>query len=164
MSAWPKFQVIYLILMEWGEWEEPGGCTGHSILPTLLTSWLWEPHLKNFWFLNFTFPFTWYIRFWHFCSFPYIAMCGLLLFSQQTLQFKQGNSLIKKKITECKMMQNASTSNATKFKKKQITPSRDTCVWSFNAALHQNSFCEGWHLLLPWVTFSFCKFVFWSSN
>ncbi len=59
------------------------------------------PFQKFFWFLNFTFPFpirefTWYIRFGHFCSFPNIAMHGLLLFSQWTLQMKQGNSLIKK--------------------------------------------------------------------
>ncbi len=56
---------------------------------------------KNFWFLNFTFPspiieFTWYIRFWRFCGFPNIAMRELLLFSQRTLQLKQGNSVIKK--------------------------------------------------------------------
>ncbi len=54
---------------------------------------------KNFWFLNFTLPspiieFTWYIQFWRFCGFPYIAMRGLLLFSQRILQLKQGNSLI----------------------------------------------------------------------
>ncbi len=70
---------------------------------------------KNFWFLNFTFPFpviefTWYIRFWRFCGFPCIAMRGLLLFSQRTLQLKQGNSLIKKKsqkkpqpVKQCRM-------------------------------------------------------------
>ncbi len=56
---------------------------------------------KNFWFLSFTFSspiieFTWYIRFCRFCGFPYIAMRGLFLFSQWTLQLKQGNGLIKK--------------------------------------------------------------------
>ncbi len=54
---------------------------------------------KNVWFLNFTFPspileFTCYIRFWRFCGFLYITMRGLLLFSQETLQLKQGGSLI----------------------------------------------------------------------
>ncbi len=37
-----------------GEWEEPG-CPGHSILPTLLTSWLREPPLQKifgFWILH----------------------------------------------------------------------------------------------------------------
>ncbi len=68
--------------LEYGEWEEPVGCSGHAVLPTLLTG---ATPSKNFWFLNFTFPsaiieFTWYIRFWHFCGFPYIAMRGLLLF------------------------------------------------------------------------------------
>ncbi len=80
-------------------------------------------------------------------------MRGLLLFSQRTFQLKQDNSLIKKNITDRKTMQNASTSNATKFKEKRITLSRDTCVWSFNAALRKNLFCEGWHLLLRRVTF-----------
>ncbi len=45
-------------------------------------------------------------------------------------------------------MQNASASNATKFQEKRITPLRDTYVWSFNTAFCENSFCEGWHLLL----------------
>ncbi len=46
------------------------------------------------------------------------------------------------------MMQNASTSNATEFQEKRITPSRDT-----HATLCENSFCESWHLLLHRVTF-----------
>ncbi len=113
-------------------------------------------HTKNFCFLNFTFPspiikVTRYILFWRFCGFPYIATLGLLLFSQQTLQLKPGDSMIKKitkNITDCKMMRNASNSDATKFQEKRITPSRDMHVRSFIPTLHKNSFCEGWHLLL----------------
>ncbi len=55
MSAWPKIQVIYLIFMVWEEWEEPGSCLGHSNMPTLLTSWLWEPtpqKIFGFWILH----------------------------------------------------------------------------------------------------------------
>ncbi len=110
-----------------------------SLYPANFTNLLTSEAIpsKNFWFLNFTFPspiieFTWYIQFWRFCGFPYIAMRGLLLFSQGTLQLKQGNSLIKKKIakniTDHKTIQNASTSNATKSQEKRITPSQDTGV------------------------------------
>ncbi len=166
MNAWPKFQVVYTILMEWGG---GGGLRRtrrlpRTLYPTDFTNLLTSRAIssKNFWFLNFIFPspiieFTWYIRFWCFCGFPYIAMCGLLLFSQRTLQLKQGNSLIKKitkNIRDRKTMQNASTSNVTKFQEKWITPSRDMRVWSFNAVLHENSFCVGWHLLLRWVTYA----------
>ncbi len=96
--------------------------TLHSVdFTNLLTSG--ATHSKSFWFLNFTFPspireFTWYIWFQRFCGFPYIAVCGLLLLSQRTLQLKQGNNLLKKitkNNTDCKTMQNASTSNATKI-------------------------------------------------
>ncbi len=39
-----------------GEWEEPGGGPGHSILPTLPTSWLREPTLQKIFGFEFYIP------------------------------------------------------------------------------------------------------------
>ncbi len=102
-------------------------------------------------------------------------MRGLLLFSQRTLpSIETVNSLIKKitkNIADRKTMQNASTSNAAKFQEKRITPSQDTCVRSFNAALRETRFvkvgtfcCVGSHIVnnikrVQRALMSICKFL-----